>query len=41
MNARIALLPGDGVGPEVVQGARLVLERVAALFGHQFTFDSA
>ena len=41
MNARIALLPGDGVGPEVVQAAaRLVLERVAALFGHQFTFDT-
>ena len=40
MNARIALLPGDGVGPEVVQGARLVLERVASVFGHQWTFDS-
>jgi len=40
MNARIALLPGDGVGPEVTSAARLVLERVAAVFGHQFTFDS-
>ena len=41
MNARIALLPGDGVGPEVTSAARLVLERVATVFGHQFTFDSA
>ena len=40
MNARIVLLPGDGVGPEVVGAARLVLERVAAVFHHQFTFDS-
>ncbi len=40
MNARIVLLPGDGVGPEVVGAARLVLERVAAVFNHQFQFDS-
>jgi 3-isopropylmalate dehydrogenase len=40
MNARIALLPGDGVWPEVTAAARLVLERVAAVFSHQFTFDS-
>jgi 3-isopropylmalate dehydrogenase len=40
MNARIVLLPGDGVGPEVTSAARLVLERVATVFGHHFTFDS-
>jgi 3-isopropylmalate dehydrogenase len=40
MNARIALLPGDGVGPEVTAAARLVLEHVATVFSHQFTFDS-
>jgi 3-isopropylmalate dehydrogenase len=40
MHARIVLLPGDGVGPEVVGAARLVLERVAASFSHQFSFDS-
>lgn len=39
MNARIALLPGDGVGPEVVGAARLVLERVADSGGHGFAFD--
>jgi 3-isopropylmalate dehydrogenase len=40
MHARIVLLPGDGVGPEVIGAARLVLERVAAVFQHQFSFDS-
>ena len=40
MNARIVLLPGDGVGPEVIRAAHLVLERVASAFGHHFTFDT-
>jgi 3-isopropylmalate dehydrogenase len=35
---QILLLPGDGIGPEVVAGAKRVLEAVAAAFGHQFTF---
>ena len=34
----IVLLPGDGVGPEVTQAARLVLETVATRFGHAFSF---
>jgi 3-isopropylmalate dehydrogenase len=34
----LALLPGDGVGPEVTRAARLVLEAVAARFGHAFAF---
>ena len=38
MNAHIVLLPGDGIGPEVVKEARLVLEAVAKRHGHQFTF---
>jgi 3-isopropylmalate dehydrogenase len=38
MNARVVLLPGDGIGPEVVRAARRVLERVAAQFGHELTF---
>ncbi len=39
MNARIVLLPGDGVGPEVVGAARLVLEHVADSGGHRFAFE--
>ncbi|MBA3462345.1 MAG: 3-isopropylmalate dehydrogenase [Deltaproteobacteria bacterium] len=38
MKATIVLLPGDGIGPEVVHEARAVLELVAARFGHQLTF---
>ncbi|WP_394826718.1 3-isopropylmalate dehydrogenase [Pendulispora albinea] len=38
MNATIVLLPGDGIGPEVVREARSVLEVVARRFGHRFTF---
>lgn len=38
MNRTITLLPGDGIGPEVVVQARHVLDKVAAVFGHSFTF---
>ncbi len=40
MKASIILLPGDGIGPEIVHQARLVLERVASQFDHQFSFAS-
>jgi 3-isopropylmalate dehydrogenase len=40
MEAKIVLLPGDGIGPEVIAAARVVLERVADHFGHGFEFDS-
>ena len=36
--ATIALLPGDGVGPEVVRAGKAVLETVAREFGHDFAF---
>jgi 3-isopropylmalate dehydrogenase len=36
MRALIALLPGDGVGPEVVAQGSRVLAAVARRFGHQF-----
>jgi 3-isopropylmalate dehydrogenase len=38
MNATIVLLPGDGVGPEVVAESTKVLEVVAAAGGHEFDF---
>jgi 3-isopropylmalate dehydrogenase len=41
MRRVIALLPGDGIGPEVTAGARTVLEAVAAAFGHRFEFRTA
>ena len=38
MKANIVLIPGDGIGPEIVREARKVLEHVAAKFGHEFCF---
>ncbi|MBP8948879.1 MAG: 3-isopropylmalate dehydrogenase [Candidatus Promineofilum sp.] len=38
MNATITLLPGDGIGPEVVAEARRVLDATAARFGHTFNY---
>ena len=34
MNMKICLMPGDGIGPEIVTQAMRVLEKVAAKFGH-------
>jgi len=39
LRALIALLPGDGIGPEVVAEGVLVLEAVAARQGHRFDFE--
>jgi 3-isopropylmalate dehydrogenase len=38
--AKIILLPGDGIGPEIVAEARKVLEKVDALYGLGLTFES-
>ena len=39
MQARIAVLPGDGIGPEVVAEAVKVLKRVEEVHGHTFSFE--
>jgi len=41
MNAAILLLPGDGIGPEVVSAAAGVLRAIAAGFSHQFDLKEA
>ncbi len=38
MQANIVLLPGDGIGPEVVAAAVRVLKAIETKFGHTFTF---
>ncbi len=40
MNATIAVLSGDGVGPEVTEAAVRVLKSVASVYGHRFSFSS-
>ena len=39
MKAIIAVLPGDGIGPEVTAEAVQALEAVGQRFGHQFQFS--
>lgn len=39
MNYRIAVIKGDGIGPEIVSEAILTLEQVGKKFGHTFDFQ--
>ncbi len=41
MELKIALLPGDGIGPEIVREAVKVLDAVAAKYGHTFIYREA
>ncbi|MHB1484602.1 MAG: 3-isopropylmalate dehydrogenase [Saccharofermentanales bacterium] len=36
---RIAVIPGDGIGPEVTNGSRSVLDAIAKKYGHDFIYD--
>jgi len=38
MKKNIAVIRGDGIGPEIVGQALLVLDKVAELYGHEFTY---
>lgn len=38
MTKHIALIRGDGIGPEIVEQAQLVLNKVANLYGHEFIY---
>ncbi len=41
MNLKIALLPGDGIGPEVLEQAVKCLQAVEETFNHNFTYKEA
>jgi len=38
LNKNIVLLPGDGIGREIMDSAKIVLETIAEQYGHQFSF---
>ena len=38
MQKNIAVIRGDGIGPEIVEQAIAVLNKVAELYGHTFTY---
>ncbi|MCI7145748.1 MAG: 3-isopropylmalate dehydrogenase [Clostridiales bacterium] len=41
MNYRIAVIPGDGIGPEVVEQTLRVLDAVGGKYGHSFEYVKA
>ena len=38
MEYNITVIPGDGIGPEIVREARKVLDKVGELYGHKFHY---
>jgi 3-isopropylmalate dehydrogenase len=40
MKYNIALLKGDGIGPEIVDSAVSILNQIAVKFGHEFTYNA-
>jgi len=41
MTKKILVIPGDGIGAEVTTWGKAVLEKIAELYGHTFTYDEA
>ena len=39
MKKHIAVLAGDGIGPEITDAAIAVLKKIAEKYGHEFTFE--
>ncbi len=39
MELRITCIPGDGIGPEIVNEAKKVLNKVASVYGHEMIFE--
>ena len=38
MNFNVAVIAGDGIGPEIVREARKVLDKIGSKFGHTFNY---
>ena len=38
MDGKITLIPGDGIGPEIVREAKKVLDKVGEVYGHTFHY---
>lgn len=38
MEFKIALIPGDGIGPEIVAEAKKVLDKICVVYGHTFQY---
>lgn len=40
MDYKIAVIPGDGIGPEIVNQALKVLDKVGEIYGHKFEYST-
>ena len=38
MEYKIGVIAGDGIGPEIIHQAQQVLNKIAAVYGHEFTY---
>ena len=41
MKLKIAILEGDGIGPEIMKQGVAVLDAIARKFGHEFEYERA
>ena len=39
MNLNLAILPGDGIGPEIIEQAMKAVKAVAKKFNHELTYE--
>lgn len=39
MNLKVAILPGDGIGPEIIKQALKIIEAIGSRFGHTFHYS--
>ena len=39
MNYKVAVIPGDGIGPEIIAEARKVLDKTGEKDGHTFEYQ--
>lgn len=39
MNYKVAVIPGDGIGPEIVAEAKKILDKIGEKYGHSFEYQ--
>ena len=39
MNYNVAVIPGDGIGPEIITEAKKVLDKVGQVYNHKFQYE--
>lgn len=39
MECKVAVIPGDGIGPEIIAQAKRVLDKIGEIYGHSFEYQ--